>query len=534
MDVKKITSNSNSTQLKIASTVPFNGAVRIGNYAQQRAQKVSDVLKDTMPSYVKAMEKMRCLKGEAGGIIINALGTGLVAPLFIAFNPLSKADEDTKKYTAMRQPVSAVLAILIQAGLTKPLGKLYDNLINNGKLGNSPYFDKSNLKGKDFYLKEYKKLGIADVYPEDFAQAKEKEEIKKIIKSLETEGSINFDNGKKVEGKEINNLINKTLESYKQGYKDKIKVIENKKIDIKIERAKLLINPKNSPEIQNMCLKIREMTKDTNPNEFLKEWLNSENKDIKQIANEFLACGNDVSMKHRADNTLTKISQFQNGVKSINKISDEAGNILPKMKQALNVDDQNIKIIMDNLSHMYKGKEGTHLIEKFVGEINACPDEKTKKTYITKIINRIEKVLKNKGKNEQMIEIYQRAYYEDLSDSLKNKLIFLDNCKIANTAPITDIPNRIKELNSTIKEFNGKDFTRDIVKTWQNVVNGRVKGFKQITNILFGLFITLPITCTALNWVYPRFMDIFFPHLSKNDKSEAPEEKAKLKAKGGK
>ncbi len=534
MDVKKITSNSNSTQLKITSTVPFNGAVSIGNYAQQRAQKVSDVLKEAMPSYIKLMEKMRCLKGEAGGIIINALGTGLVAPLFIAFNPLSKADEDTKKYTAMRQPVSAVLAILIQAGLTKPLGKLYDYLINNGKLGKSPYFDKSNLKGKDFYLKEHKKLNITDISSEDFAKGKEQEEIKKIIKSLETEGSIKFENGKKLEGKDVNNLINKTLESYKQSYQDKIKVIDEKQIDIKIKRAKLLINPNNTPEIKKMCDTINKMVKGDNANETLKDWLNSQNKDIKQLAQEFLACGNDVAMKHRANNTLLKINQFQSGVASINKISDEASNILPKMNLALKADENNIKIIMDEISRTYKGKENTHLIEKFVNEINSCPDEKTKKDYISKIINRIEEVLKNKGKTDEIIEIYQKAYYKDLSDTLKNKLIFLDNCKISTAAPISDIPNRINELKKTIKDFNGKDLSDDIVKTWQKIVDKRVKGYKQVTNILVGLFITLPITCSALNWVYPRFMDIFFPHLSKNDKSEAPEEKAKLKAKGGK
>jgi len=40
------------------------------------------------------------------------------------------------------------------------------------------------------------------------------------------------------------------------------------------------------------------------------------------------------------------------------------------------------------------------------------------------------------------------------------------------------------------------------------------KGFSQMTKIGIGVCITLPITCTALNWVYPRFMDIFFPKLA--------------------
>ena len=29
----------------------------------------------------------------------------------------------------------------------------------------------------------------------------------------------------------------------------------------------------------------------------------------------------------------------------------------------------------------------------------------------------------------------------------------------------------------------------------------------------------LPVTCALLNWVYPRFMDIFFPGLSSRNKA---------------
>ena len=35
-----------------------------------------------------------------------------------------------------------------------------------------------------------------------------------------------------------------------------------------------------------------------------------------------------------------------------------------------------------------------------------------------------------------------------------------------------------------------------------------------MTKIAVGVSVTLPITCTVLNWVYPRFMNIFFPNLA--------------------
>ena len=42
-------------------------------------------------------QKLNKIKiGEASNISINALGTAVVAPIFIAYNPLSKTDEQTK------------------------------------------------------------------------------------------------------------------------------------------------------------------------------------------------------------------------------------------------------------------------------------------------------------------------------------------------------------------------------------------------------------------------------------------------------
>ena len=68
------------------------------------------------------INKFKSWQGELGGIMITAIGTGLIAPLSIAFNPFVKSKpnateeekkelDNTKKYTAMRQPISAALAI---------------------------------------------------------------------------------------------------------------------------------------------------------------------------------------------------------------------------------------------------------------------------------------------------------------------------------------------------------------------------------------------------------------------------------------
>lgn len=74
-------------------------------------------------------------EGEVMNILVNAVGTALVAPFFIAFNPISKEDKNTKLYSALRQPISAALAIITQVGVVTKFNKYIDKLAVNGKLG---------------------------------------------------------------------------------------------------------------------------------------------------------------------------------------------------------------------------------------------------------------------------------------------------------------------------------------------------------------------------------------------------------------
>jgi hypothetical protein len=73
--------------------------------------------------------------GEKSSIIINAIGTGLLAPIVIAKNPLSKEDKETKTYSAMRQPLSAVIAIITQLAVNNKSDKIINDLAYVNKLG---------------------------------------------------------------------------------------------------------------------------------------------------------------------------------------------------------------------------------------------------------------------------------------------------------------------------------------------------------------------------------------------------------------
>lgn len=122
--------------------------------AQEKALKTT-VLKG-FPKAMGMLEKaQKHLGTEIATTSINAIGTAAVAPVFIAFNPLSKTDKETRQYSALRQPVSAVLAIGTQFAAMVPFNKYLNKLINEGKLGK--LYDKSQLQDASYIAAKIKK-----------------------------------------------------------------------------------------------------------------------------------------------------------------------------------------------------------------------------------------------------------------------------------------------------------------------------------------------------------------------------------------
>ena len=61
--------------------------------------------------------------GEILNTLVTAVGTAIVAPIFIAGNPFSKEDKETKWYSAMRQPISAIIAMVMQLSVNNAFNK---------------------------------------------------------------------------------------------------------------------------------------------------------------------------------------------------------------------------------------------------------------------------------------------------------------------------------------------------------------------------------------------------------------------------
>lgn len=110
---------------------------------QREIKKNEKELMKELPWFVRLsnMFKKDFFKGDVANVIITGLGTGLVAPLMINYNPLSKEDSDTKAYAAWRQPISAVIAVVTQVGITKQVEKTLKGMATEGRFG-----EKMNLR----------------------------------------------------------------------------------------------------------------------------------------------------------------------------------------------------------------------------------------------------------------------------------------------------------------------------------------------------------------------------------------------------
>lgn len=223
-------------------------AVKPRDWAQYltREKEVKTELLKQMPKPIQMLDKMKNFVGEVPNIIITALGTGLVAPFFIKYNPLSKADDDTRTYSAWRQPVSAVLAVATQVSMVAPFNNLLNNMTNRGefvfldKKGNK--YNKSAYQDVDFHekivKKEYPNLSKDEI--KKLAKERQYKQLEDMLESLYHDNTIKYTaEGKPVSlnPEEVNFLLEKTA----KGMLDKAKNPHDKEI-----AQKLIANIKNS------------------------------------------------------------------------------------------------------------------------------------------------------------------------------------------------------------------------------------------------------------------------------------------------
>ena len=390
------------------------------------------------PKSLKTFMNIDKYSGEAFNIGINALGTAAVAPIFIAYNPLSKADENTKKYSAMRQPISAVLAVLTQAGLVIPWDRMVDGLTNQGKLGQ--YYSQEAFQDSKYLYRYYKKQNpnLSKAQINELVKTHQSQQYGKLYASLLNDGKIIVGNTE-LPQEDVLSLINETCDSIIKKNRETLQRYNKEKIDAQLARANYL----------------------------------TEHYDI---------------AKRRLNNLLNAI-QGKSDKESINIIKQEIKNA-----KRDGIADEWIKILRNDL--LPKGDNASiseqirHILKKAV-------------TY------------KNNESNLSnfIIEQVQERIYD-----VKKQIEHFEQIKnlIAEKKPIQNIIEKLRITNLTENARKSIDLDNIgimVVDKYIDKISKRIKGTKAISGLLVSLAI-MPLTCHALNYLYPRFMDKFFPELA--------------------
>ncbi|MBO6257195.1 hypothetical protein J6N69_04085 [bacterium] len=492
-------------------------------------------------------------KGEMGGIVITAAGTGLVAPLPIAFNPFVKAKPDateeekaevkrTKQYTAWRQPISAVLAILFQASVLKPIDKFLQNLTNDEGTAN---------------IFKSKVLNQASLNDEQYLERKIRKS-KMPIEGLEIDGKK-----AKIYANDIEQLIQDGKISLKN-----IELKDDNGVLIRDEAGKIKTRPETVEEAKERIIlkeKERIITKQKNAIvESLKKdgtikmgEFNIKDADVARVVNnnidDYIRAAKDLripteKLKEHAwdgadfienETELRKILG-KDKIDALRKISDGSKEVDPKA-------------LRQYLTEQRKSAS-SEAVDRIIRKILRNCDSVIE-SNCTETLNRIDKIHNIMGGKDKPFSMDKyHKYLSEQNEILRSKVKELEALKFTDVTKVTakDIQETISKLVDACK-FEGKTpeeheklkliykdngaflsnrnklvnkVYNDVVSCYKELVGHRFGLFKQLSKVCVGVFVTLPITCTALNWIYPRFMELFFPNLAGIKKDEAP-------AKGG-
>ena len=283
MNVNKINLNTknNGYYYQQQNNITNNQVGFTSNIPQATIEKEINALN---PSILRGINKLKNNIGEFQDICINALGTGLLAPIFIKYNPLSKTDEDTRTYSAWRQPISALLAIATQGLFTIPIVSKINSMANEGAMNLD--CNKTPFKDKDYAMHMMKKLHpelnkkqreiLADEYI-----AKQDENL---INTLRKENTVYYTiKGQtepvKISQEKYTEALNKTVDSMLEDEQKRLKVCNEIKLTKRVERSEFYRN--NYDEAKKLLNEIETKINSTDDVKEISNFLKNKHKELK-------------------------------------------------------------------------------------------------------------------------------------------------------------------------------------------------------------------------------------------------------------
>jgi hypothetical protein len=357
-------------------------------------------------------EKLSWMKGEIGGVGMTAIGTGLVAPWPIAFNPFVKAPKgatpeeiqdvkNTKVYTAWRQPISAVLAGVFQIAALQPIDRGLDYIYNTQKfarhfdidtnqsvLNNDKFIERTVKKQMKAESKTAKTLGkeAYEAQLKERVRALKNEQLTSLADKLKETHQIKV--GEEfIENSKLASIVNEQFDSY---IKDAEKLkIDKQGLTFYSERAKVLVE--NEEHIRKIFSNLPK--EDAALQEKLKCLLTQEsNDDIRTLIKEILEKPADIR-QNRINRTLDRISKikelcggtysFDNYMDAMAKRNAELDKIITKLEMS-KIKDLKLakpeviqKAIKEAIEHCHF-EEGNALLESILHDTQAFNTKKEK------------------------------------------------------------------------------------------------------------------------------------------------------------
>lgn len=500
--------------------------------------------------------------GEVQAQLLNALFTTTLAPFMIAFNPFSKEDSKTKKYTAARQPISAVIAIAGGVGLTIPINNFVSKL---GSEGYIKFLDMRMAPDKDYlkngFNKEYKEavknntldkmrdkyftnkseidnehLAPKTILQKFMSKQKLKQAYNKVRKdevkdfytqliSLDTD-NIKFKNGHVV----LENGKGKILKNEK-GIEYK-RIIPNitKKEELEAYLNEININKRSFGNLMKEVFNVEffsdgklkshgidEKLSGIKAKDFLEKTGLVEKVNIEGFLASIAKLRQNETAAKELEQTLTEtlVKMNKNGAlahetwikefltkTSPNMAKKEVKNLTQKISEVINVSTSKDKSLMNDLSKKILtiiGKDNNRNLQNTVGE---------------DLINAQNMTLKQLMERLGLYEKTDKVTLQSLMDSKVKETLdkFATKLKKAGIEELKDFDPKAQPLKFA------KGIMSDKIKRLESF-------FKTFTkyNGIFTNLVIVSITCTVLNWAYPRIVEKIRPEwVKKDDPNKTP------------
>lgn len=493
-------------------------------YIRNRFNK-SNIKLDNANLFEKLMNKANQCKGEHFNNAVTAVGTAGVAPIFIIHNPLAKEDSATKKYTAARQPISALITLAAQV----PIMSTYNTWLD--KMATQYHFDRCDLSAAP--LKSVVKNAIDYDYQKikrenpEILQSLKKAEIKGLLYQNYKDNAF-YDELRKIRKSVLNGTEPEYLKKhlgqngmvkiesmlapadFAKAEKDLIVYYLKNEIGIPVQDDKFIEFISDGKKEKININSLSDLKKNKKFAKYIKS--NNINLDFKELSEHTskeriteLAKMNVERELHSSAKVKFKSAQLYKEAKkeldayirqlSVNKVSSaDAGGLI----------QQKEKELFEKL--LKKAQEILAAAPETVADDSIALNQKEADNLVSKINDKLSVFSRDENLSdiEKTLEKSKRKVYDCFKNETKIKFLKTEGRDT---------------FDLTLRDVQLKKWLTARINNSEKILGD----FKQKSGLVVGLAI-LPFTCGLLNWAYPRIMEEWFPNLA-NSKKEVQSKK---------